>query len=107
MGRTVEELSATMSMDEFHEWAAFHDVEPFGTPVEDDRFRNVLALQYKALNGRAEIHWLDRDPEWSAHLRDLARPPLDDAIEAYFEARIAAQRLCQNADVTVDGRVSI
>jgi len=92
MGRTVEELSASMSADEFAEWQAYYEVEPFGSPVEDDRFRNLLALQYSGLGGKDEIHWLDRDPEWSAHLRDLARPPIDDAIEAYFEARIAAQK---------------
>lgn len=80
-----------MSVEEFIEWGAFYEVEPFGTPVEDDRMRNLLALTYSGLGGKEDVQWLDRDPEWTRRLREMALPPLEDSIEAYFEARLKAQ----------------
>jgi len=45
-GRTVEELSDTMSVDEFLTWGAYMTIEPFG----DDRadWRNAMAMALQA-----------------------------------------------------------
>lgn len=91
MGRTVAELSATMSREEFLEWNAYYDVEPFGSPAEDDRARHIVSILYAAYGGNDDVRWFDRDPEWTAHLDELNRPPLDDTIEAFFEARLQKQ----------------
>lgn len=73
------------------EWAAYYEVEPWGSPADDDRWRNLLALQYSAHGGKEEVRWFDRDPDWTQYIIDLQKPPMDDSIEAYFEARLKAQ----------------
>jgi hypothetical protein len=87
----VEELSASLSNEEFEDWMMYYSVEPFGSPAEDDRFRNLLAISYSAAGGKDHVDWLDRDPEWTATLRERAEPPLEDKLEAYFEMRMKAQ----------------
>jgi hypothetical protein len=82
MGRTVAELEETMSMDEYHEWAAYYESEPFGTPAEDDRWRLNYSLVWATNSDKEQPVWLDRDPEETA--RREAQRSLDDKIEEFF-----------------------
>ncbi len=84
MGRTVAELEETMSMDEYMEWAAFYELEPWGTPAEDDRWRLNYSLVWAINSDKDQPVWLDRDPEETAR-REAARP-LDDKINEFFSA---------------------
>ncbi|ATP18567.1 hypothetical protein BV87_09305 [Sphingobium yanoikuyae] len=94
MGRTVEELSASLSDDELTEWMAFYDVEPFGCAVEDDRARHIVSILFNAYDGKNEPDWFDRDPDWTAELRRRAAPTadeLEDKIDAFFSAKLTGQ----------------
>jgi hypothetical protein len=43
LGRTVEELLADMSAEEFDDWCAFYQVEPWGFPAETWRMAMVCS----------------------------------------------------------------
>lgn len=64
MGRTVEELSATLSPAEWVTWMAYYQLEPFGSPADDDRFRvlttHVIAPHMRS--GSELPFFFDRDP---------------------------------------------
>lgn len=44
MGRTVEELNASLSIDEFHQWIAYTALEPWGEDRADWRTAHSNAV---------------------------------------------------------------
>ncbi|WP_294196530.1 hypothetical protein [uncultured Sphingomonas sp.] len=81
----MAELDATLSPDEFEEWIAFHSLEPFGSPVEDERAR-VSNTLFAHANFKEVPEWclFDRDPEETARLK--AKHTQDDALLAFFNS---------------------
>jgi len=80
-----------MTVDELEEYEAFYQLEPFGTPAEDDRWRLLYMLTHKAHFDQKNVDhsvWLDRDPEETARLRAQAEAALtvEDRIEMFFLA---------------------
>jgi hypothetical protein len=83
------------------EWAAYHDLEPWGAPAEDHRWQTLCDLTVR-MNAAKPIDktilFFDRDPEETARLEALSLAHvnrasiLDAKIEAYFEQRIANGR---------------
>ncbi len=103
MGRTVEELSASLSAKEFAEWIAFSQLEPFGCDAEDDRFRQLLNLEFavNAKAGSATPNWLDRDPEETERLRQKAT--IESKMETFFGDMAAAPEVdLSTKDFVVD-----
>jgi hypothetical protein len=102
LGRTIAELEATLDIDEYYEWQAYYTVEPFGTPAEDDRWRQHYALFYSAnaAVGAEQPEWLDRTPEETARLRAKvsAAVSVEDKIEAFFGGRSAVETEEQNPE---------
>ena len=96
MGRTLEELDATMSPQEFWEWAAYFEVEPWGAPTEDHRWQTLCDITFRAGGGTVkDIKWFDRDPEETARIeakKAAYAQTLDAKLEDYFERRIAGGR---------------
>lgn len=64
LGRTVEELNATLSASEWISWLQFFEVEPYGLPVID-----VVQAQLRALIGN--IHRNDQARPEPFHVRDF------------------------------------
>lgn len=61
---TVGQLLDSMSVEEFHSWMAFYQLEPFGCLVEDQRSELQLQLLF-AVNSKPGTdipRFLDRDP---------------------------------------------
>lgn len=93
MGRTVEELTATLSHEELQEWIAFHDFEPFGAPVEDQRARISNEIAFKAGNFEGDsipdYILFDRDPEETERIREKTRRIVElEQLRAFFESRM-------------------
>lgn len=75
-------------MDELLEWEAFYQVEPWGCPPEDDRWRLHYALFWKANFKGQPPEWLDRMPEETARARArLLDDELTRKAEAFFSGR--------------------
>lgn len=73
-----------MSLQELYEWEAYYQLEPFGSPSEDDRWRQMYTL-YFGVNAKANAEqpdWLDRDPEETLRLRSAIT--MEDKMEAFF-----------------------
>jgi hypothetical protein len=79
-----------MTLDELYEWEAYYQLEPFGSPADDDRWRQMYALYFGANTaaGTEQPDWLDRDPEET--LRKRASVTIEDKMEAFF-ASIAVE----------------
>jgi hypothetical protein len=73
-----------MSLDELYEWEAYYQLEPFGSPADDDRWRMLYSLYFSvnAKPGTEHPDWLDRDPEET--LRRRASITMEDKMEAFF-----------------------
>lgn len=91
LGRTVAELEASLSTDEFAEWMAYWQLEPFGPEIDDQRAGTIAAATYNCAmtSDASRLGWSDifiRDPEEHAarKQRELAA-----RIEAAFEAHNA------------------
>lgn len=82
MGRSVEELLRTVSEGEIAEWAAYAEVEPFGSPADDGRFASLCALTYQAHTpaGTPQPDWFDRAPDETARRRAMVRNTDEDII---------------------------
>lgn len=89
-----------MTPQELAEWQAFYELEPWGTPVEDDRWRKLYELLwYPNFKGDLiEGFYLDRDPEETARLRAKAEADvsLEDKLDAFF-APIAVSKESSSA----------
>lgn len=72
-------------MDELQDWEAYYQLEPWGTPAEDDRWRLnydlIFGAHYQAQD--EPVVWLDRDPEETAR---RASRDAEDHMAAKFEA---------------------
>lgn len=68
LGRTRQELLATIAPDELKEWMAYDNIEPFGAPVQD--------LQ-SAMNCYL-LAWIFEALKASAGAKDLNSPKLED-----------------------------
>jgi hypothetical protein len=83
LGKTVAQLDRELSRDEFVEWCAFYEYEPFGCEPEDNRWRQFYNL-----------FWL---PNFKGDAPAfLQRYPVDevdeiDPVMLMLEARIASQ----------------
>lgn len=70
------------------EWEAFHYFEPWGTPATDDRWSILYTLTHRAhfQHNNEDIPWLDRDPQETARLREIAEAAvsLEDKFDAFF-----------------------
>jgi hypothetical protein len=53
-GRTVQELSDEMTVDEFLRWAAFSSLEPFGDDRNDWHFARLLEQTYNMNRGKSK-----------------------------------------------------
>lgn len=75
-----------MDLNELHEWEAYYTLEPWGTLVTDDYWRQMFALYYSVntKRGTEQPDWLDRDPEETARIR--ASMPIENKFEAFFSA---------------------
>lgn len=51
-GKTVQELSDGMEVDEFLRWAAYTTIEPFGDDRADWRYAMLMALQANMNRGK-------------------------------------------------------
>ncbi|ATI54171.1 phage tail assembly protein T [Sphingomonas melonis] len=87
-----------MSEAELREWMVYYGFEPFGSPVDDNRFEQLVSLLFSA-NTPANTpvpHFFDRrDEDEKARDQWLEKAhnteTLADRIAAYFEGRIAGQ----------------
>lgn len=87
-----------MSPDEYQDWIAFYNLEPWGSQADDSRFQ-VLCDVIHRTNSTERIEkslvFFDRDPEETARLEAIERArtdrlsALDAKIEAYFERRLS------------------
>lgn len=77
-------------MEELAEWEAYHFFEPFGSPAEDDRWRQMYSLYYSAnaKPGTEMPDWLDRDPDETARIRaaNAKVATLEDKLMAFLDA---------------------
>lgn len=71
------------------EWQAYYELEPWGTPAEDDRWRLHYMMQFRGGFQGTEPAWLDRDPEETARLAAEAEAALtlEAKIDAFFSMR--------------------
>jgi len=53
-GRTVQELSDVMTVDEFLRWAAFSSLEPFSDDRNDWHFARLMEQQYNINRGKGK-----------------------------------------------------
>lgn len=53
-GRTVQELSDTMTVNEFLRWAAFSSLEPFGDERNDWHFARLMEQQFNMNRGKGK-----------------------------------------------------
>lgn len=53
-GRTVQELSDVMTVDEFLRWAAFSALEPFGDERTDWHFARLMEQQFNMNRGKGK-----------------------------------------------------
>ena len=53
-GRTVQELSDTMTVNEFLRWAAFSSLEPFGDDRNDWHFARLMEQQFNMNRGKGK-----------------------------------------------------
>jgi len=76
----------------------FYGIEPFGTPVEDHRFEQLVSIIFQANTPKntPTPHFFDRRDdsekareEWLTKAKNTET--LADRIAAYFERRIAEQ----------------
>ncbi|WP_156359344.1 phage tail assembly protein T [Sphingomonas sp. Leaf242] len=75
-----------MEPNELAEWEAYHSLEPFGSPADDDRSSIVSALLWYA-NYKGDLpEFFDRDPEETARLKAKAEAAisLEDKFDAFF-----------------------
>lgn len=83
-----------MSPEEYDEWKTYYSFEPWGSPIEDDRFRRLYQLHWygagKSFEGDLPSYFLlDRDPEETDRLKaeaEAAIDPVDDLI-AFMSSR--------------------
>jgi hypothetical protein len=90
---TVDQLLDTMSVEEFHGWMAYYQLEPFGCLVEDQRHEAHLQLHY-AINSKpgAEIpRFLDRDPKRTEE-KEAERLAREEKELMVFFANVEAQQ---------------
>jgi hypothetical protein len=60
LGRTVEELDASMTTDEFYQWVAFSSLEPWGEERADWRSAHTNALLSSLLgSGKKQVKITD------------------------------------------------
>lgn len=94
----MAKLDAEMSPDELVEWAAYYDFEPWGAPVEDQRWQTLCDLTVRMNSEKPPktmLQFFDRDPDETARLAELERAKeargsaLDAKIEAFFEQKMA------------------
>lgn len=91
MGRTVAELNESLSLEELDEWQAYSLVEPFGSPADDDRWRQNYTLTFavNAPAGTEQPDWLDRIPSETERAR--AKITIDDKMEAFFDSMVTVK----------------
>jgi hypothetical protein len=84
-----------MDYNEFLEWTAFYEIEPFGTPTEDNRWENLLSLFWSAnsTSRSKPPRFFDRDPEETKRIaaERSSAMSLDEKLRAYFAPRAAEQ----------------
>ena len=94
-----------MSMSELYEWEAFYQVEPWGTPAEDDRWRQAYALTFavNASAGASQPDWLDRIPEETARrrAREEAAISVEDKVEAFFPKQEPVEPRAEDFDYII------
>lgn len=91
MGRTVEELTATLSHGELQEWIAYYGFEPFGSPVEDQRARvsNQLFFDVNYEGEPPSTILFERDTEEADRIRAETKRQVELAqLRDFFERRI-------------------
>ena len=82
MGRTVQELLATISASELAEWQAFDRIEPFGDARQDFN-TGVICQQIHAVMGKRT------KPADFMYLHEPAKPK-EELTEEQLSRRIAA-----------------
>ncbi|MDG2532073.1 hypothetical protein P6144_00285 [Sphingomonas sp. HITSZ_GF] len=92
LGKTIAQLDLELSPEEFTEWRAYYELEPWGTLVEDHRWQTSYELVW--LNKGSGFmgdppKLLDRDPEETERLmaEAAAAITLEDKLEAFFGPR--------------------
>ena len=77
-----------MPADEWLGWQAFHELEPWGCYVEDQRAATALDLTF-ATHAKASAKppvWFDRDPQASRGA-DPSPEELDEKIKDFFAGK--------------------
>jgi hypothetical protein len=93
-GRTVQELSDTMDVDEFLRWAAFSSLEPLGDERADWREAAAMAQQHNIHRGKASaksaesflLRFRARDKEMDLREMELALMSQYTALGGEFPA---------------------
>lgn len=86
-GRTVQELSDTMDVEEFLRWAAYAAVEPFGEQRQDVRNAMLMALtaNLQRPKGKAAIPVEKFLPKFRQR-RPMTMDELERALDAQYFA---------------------
>lgn len=87
-GRTVEELSETMSLEEFLRWMAFAALEPFGEERQDWRVAMLMAQQANMHRGKgkAAIPVKRFLPRFRSEQRSQSMREMEIALMSQFTA---------------------
>ncbi|ATG18031.1 DUF4035 domain-containing protein [Providencia alcalifaciens] len=80
MGRTVDELTRTMSADELIMWMAFDRLSPIGDIRGDIQTAHIVSSLYGAQGGKLSLH--DAMLRWGARDERVA----DDSLEEFLQS---------------------
>ena len=83
------ELETAVSPEEFTEWMAFYQLEPFGTPLTDDYWRTLNSITYSANSkpGTAIPDFFRRDVEERERMRREHEGNLDSKLRRFFDLK--------------------
>lgn len=87
-GRTVQELSDTMTVNEFLRWAAFSSLEPFGDDRNDWHFARLLEQQFNMNRGKGKA---SKPPkafllQFRQHSREMTLEEMEMALMMQYAA---------------------